>query len=71
MAESITSGMLLKGIVIGIGLNLISDIETLSQIDQPATSLNLEIKSDIDKMLLVNEILSEFENNYEKYTKNK
>lgn len=64
LAEAITKGDNLKGIVVGIGLNLNTNLMTLSEINQPATSLNLEINKAVDKEIIISEILNEFENNY-------
>lgn len=69
LAEGVTKGEILKGIVIGIGLNLNTDIETLSRIDQPATSLNIETGNECDKNLIISEILEEFESNYSSFLK--
>ena len=68
LAETITRGSTSKGIVIGIGINLNTDIQTINKINQPATSLNIEIGHFIDKKLFLQEFLNEFEINYVKYS---
>ena len=50
----------LKGIVLGFGINLNTSREILSQIDQPATSLNLEIGKTIDKKEFLEKVINKF-----------
>lgn len=67
LAESVTNGNNLKGIIIGTGINLNSNIKNLEKINQPATSLNLETGKIIDKNEFMNKFLTEFENNYSRF----
>ncbi len=53
LAESITKGDKLKGIALGVGINLNSQIENLQKIDQPATSVSLELGREINKRNLL------------------
>jgi BirA family biotin operon repressor/biotin-[acetyl-CoA-carboxylase] ligase len=71
LAESITKGDVIKGVVVGIGINLNTDAEILSMINQPATSLNLEINRYIDKISFISDIMIEFEGNYVKFEEKK
>ena len=49
LAEAVTNGELLQGLVLGFGVNLNVPQETLNKINQPATSLNIETGTHIDK----------------------
>lgn len=42
LAEGVNEGTKLSGLVLGFGINLNTKIEKISQINQPATSLNIE-----------------------------
>jgi len=70
LAESITKGDKLMGIVIGVGINLNTDKIYLEKINQPATSLNLEIGKFTEKKEFINYLLSEFEDKYPLFLKN-
>lgn len=50
----------LEGIVLGVGINLNTKIEILSKINQPATSLNIEIGHEIDKKIFLKKLLDKF-----------
>ncbi|MBR1753817.1 biotin--[bacterium] len=69
LAESVTKGETLKGIIIGVGINLNTDKKILEKINQPATSLNLETGKIIDKTEFTNEFLNVFETNYPLFVK--
>ncbi len=60
LAESVIKGGKLKGIVLGIGVNLNSTVDILSQIDRPATSVNLELGRKIDKQDFMQKLISRF-----------
>lgn len=51
---------LLKGIVLGFGVNLNAKEEFLSKINQPATSLNIETKKFIDKEDFLRKVIDKF-----------
>lgn len=59
-----------KGVVLGIGVNLNYDEQTLKNIEKPAASLNLETKKPIDKEEFLNLLINEFFKNYEKAAAN-
>lgn len=60
LAEAVMGESGLKGIVLGFGINLNTDKETLSKIDQPATSLNIETGKTIDKKEFLIKIVDKF-----------
>ena len=60
LAEGVNEGNLLKGIVLGFGVNLNAEKDFLSQIDQPATALNIEIGEFIDKELFLKKVTDKF-----------
>ena len=57
----------LEGIVLGVGINLNTKIEILSKINQPATSLNIEIGHEIDKKIFLKKLLDKFCLRYDKF----
>lgn len=63
LAESVIIKSQIKGIVLGIGINLNSSIEDLLQINQEATSLNLALGKLVDK----NEFIEKFLDTFKKY----
>lgn len=67
LAETVFNGGKLKGIVLGIGVNLNASKENLEKIDRPATSLNLEIGKDIDKKDFMQRLLDKFFANYDEF----
>ncbi len=64
LAESITKGDKLKGIALGIGINLNSHAENLQKIDQPATSVSHELGHEINKQEFIDKLINKF---FEKY----
>ena len=60
LANSAVNGETLKGFVLGIGVNLNLTSGDVEQIDQPATSLNLETGREIDKKEFSNRLFSKF-----------
>lgn len=64
LAESVITDSQFNGIVLGIGVNLNSNIKDLSLINQNATSLNLIIGKQIDKIEFINKFLVIFKQNY-------
>lgn len=65
LAESITKGGKLKGIALGVGINLNSSAEILKTIDQPATSVNLELGYELNKMEFIEKLIEHFFANYD------
>lgn len=60
----------LEGLVIGFGVNLNTKIENLSNIDQPATSLNIEIGHEINKKIFLKKVLEKFCLLYDRFIEN-
>lgn len=70
LSETVMQGQNLKGIVLGIGVNLNSSYNQLASIpDKIATSLNLEINKQINLDIFLNELLTEFFKNYDEFLK--
>lgn len=67
LAESVVKGGKLKGIVLGIGINLNSSSEKLELIDRPATSVNLELEQKIDKKVFMEKLIENFFKNYDEF----
>lgn len=64
LAESITKGDKLKGIALGVGVNLNSKVENLQKIDQPATSISFELGREINKQEFIDNLIESFFKNY-------
>lgn len=60
LAEAVSSQNGLEGLVLGFGVNLNCDKELLKEINQPATSLNLETGMQIDKEKFLKTLLDKF-----------
>ena len=60
LAEAVISEGRLKGIVLGFGVNLNTTPEALKNINQPATSLNIEIGKIIDKRAFLEKLSTKF-----------
>lgn len=60
LAEGVINGRKLEGLVLGFGVNLNTKIEKLSNINQPATSLNIETGEFIDKKIFLKKLLEKF-----------
>lgn len=69
LSELSTTGSVLNGLVIGVGVNLNLDLDYIKSIDKPATALNLEINKEIDKTIFVELLLNEFFKDYEAFLK--
>lgn len=69
LAESVMSEGKLKGLIIGVGLNLNAKEEDFSQIDKVVTALNLETKTPIDKDIFLNKFCKNFFEDYENFLK--
>lgn len=67
LAESVIKGGKLKGIVLGIGVNLNAEHAELLQIDRPATSLNIELGQRVDKQTFMQKLAETFYENYEEF----
>lgn len=69
LAETVFSQNILKGIIIGVGLNLNANKKDFDKIDKKVTSLNLEIGSAVDKNQFLNKFIDNFFADYEKFIK--
>ncbi|HNW25202.1 MAG TPA: biotin--[acetyl-CoA-carboxylase] ligase [Candidatus Gastranaerophilaceae bacterium] len=69
LAETVIKGGNLKGIALGIGVNLNADLQDVLNIDRPATSLNLELGKNIDKPKFMKKLLEEFFESYDDFLK--
>lgn len=68
LSESVIEGGILKGIVLGIGVNLNTTEHDVNSIENRiATGLNLEIGRPVDMNEFLNEFLSEFFDSYNKF----
>ena len=65
LSEASTRGMTLRGVVLGVGINLNNTEEYLSEIDQPATSLNLLLNMPVDRDLFTEQLVEEFFKDYD------
>lgn len=70
LAESIFLGDKLKGVAVGIGVNLnLSSVE-VQKIDVAATSVFLETNKKINKKAFINKLLDIFERDFDNFIKN-
>lgn len=67
LAETVMQGGKLKGIVLGIGVNLNVSDDILGTIDIPATSVNLELGRNIDRHGFMQNLLERFFSGYDKF----
>ncbi len=67
LAEAVYNSGKLEGIIIGIGVNLNTKKELLSEINQPATALNIESGKEIDKNNFLKNFYEKFFINYDKF----
>jgi len=68
LSETVIEKGLLKGIVLGIGINLNASKEDVDKIpDRIVTSLNLEIGKPVNMRIFLDEFLEEFFNNYDQF----
>lgn len=67
LAESSMSNNQINGIVLGLGLNVNLPIETINKIDQKATSLSVLKNCNYDVEHVLQNICSEFFNNYNSF----
>ena len=67
LAEAVVSYGKLEGLVLGFGINLNCDEEILNNINQPATSLNIEINKKIDSKDFLKKVIDKFCLRYNKF----
>lgn len=71
LSESVVQGGVFKGLVLGIGVNLNSNLNDVKQItDKEVTALNIELNQEhVDKDEFIKNLTEEFFNNYEDFLK--
>ena len=67
LAEAISNQKGLVGIILGFGINLNCKESFILQINQPATSLNLEIKEEINREIFLKKVIEKFCLRYNKF----
>ncbi len=67
LAETVIKGNILKGIVLGIGVNLNASSENLNTIDRPATSVNIELGQMINKQEFMQKLVENFFAQYHEF----
>ncbi len=67
LAESVIEKNELKGIILGFGVNLNCSKEDMNNIDQPATSLNIETGMEIDREIFLKKVVDKFCLRYNKF----
>lgn len=67
LAESVMKSDKLKGIALGIGINLNASGKSLLEIDRPATALNIELGKNIDKQKFMLDLANSFFEGYEEF----
>lgn len=70
LAETVIKNNELKGLVIGIGINLNANENDFLKIDKEVTSLNLEIKKEVDKQEFLKSFSKTFFEDYETFLEN-
>ena len=67
LAETSFMGQILKGFVLGIGVNLNLSKEDVLLIDQRATAVNLELRKSVDKDDFFDKLFDRFFENYDEF----
>lgn len=67
LAETVIKGTKLKGIILGIGVNLNASPENLGEIDRPATSVNLELGQIVNKQEFMQKLVENFFGDYDEF----
>lgn len=69
LSETVVQGGNFKGLVLGVGVNINADLNSLAEIkDKEATALNLELgTTKVDKEEFTTNLLNEFFENYDKF----
>ena len=60
LAEAVTQGHRVKGVVLGFGVNLAMTQDILNSIDKPATSLNILIEKVVDRDEFLGKVIQGF-----------
>ena len=69
LAESVVTGNKLDALILGFGVNLNCKEDVIKNINQPATSLNLEIGMEIDKKTFLKKVADKFCLRYNEFIK--
>lgn len=69
LAEAVIKSSKLKGIALGIGINLNASEKSLLEIDRPATSLNIELGENINKQKFIEDLANRFFEGYDAFLK--
>ncbi|MCP4049628.1 MAG: biotin--[acetyl-CoA-carboxylase] ligase [bacterium] len=69
LAESVSQGSVMKGYMLGLGVNLNMSKKEIELIDQPASSLNIITGKIIDKKCFIKQILKNFFYEYDLFVK--
>ena len=67
LAEAVIDGGILRGLILGFGVNLNVEKEKLLEINQPATALNIETGNFIDRNIFLEKLLDKFCLMYDKF----
>ena len=70
LAEAVYKEGELRGIIIGIGLNLNASEKDLAEIDKPATALNIETGHGIDNQIFLNKFYKHYFEGYKDFLTN-
>ena len=69
LAESVVTGNKLDALILGFGVNLNCKEDVIKNINQPATSLNIEIGMEIDKKTFLKKVADKFCLRYNEFIK--
>jgi BirA family biotin operon repressor/biotin-[acetyl-CoA-carboxylase] ligase len=67
LAQCSTRGDKLNGLILGLGVNLNLEKSDLKKIDQPATALNIETNSIIQRDIFLENLLTSFFSDYDEF----
>jgi BirA family biotin operon repressor/biotin-[acetyl-CoA-carboxylase] ligase len=67
LCESFMEANIIKGVVLGIGVNLNMPESTIKKINKPVTSLNLELNKKVNKDVFFEALIKEFFKNYDAF----
>ncbi len=67
LAQSSTRGEKVNGLILGLGVNLNMEKNCLKKIDQPATALNIETNSVIQRDIFLEKLLISFFSDYDEF----
>ena len=70
LCETVSMGSKIKGIVIGIGINLNWNPQKIPHINQPATALNIILGQKIESQKFLESLLEQFQKDYQEFLEN-